>query len=298
MVAGAFSYAFAQAPTFDFESWNGNDPTGWVSANAVSLLGNPQSVFKETASVHSGTAAMKLVTVTLTNNPSPASIPNPMGAAFPGVVNLSPLGMADGCQFTGRPATVDFWYKYAPVGGDSAACVVFLTKWNTNRDTIAYGVWSINSAVSSYALSSINMIYNGSFSNMLPDTLHLYFTSTCYGTLTCGTAGSTLWVDDISFNGWNGINENPDGINVSVFPNPAADLVNIHVDALSDAYTVSVFDVEGKAIMAGLLSPSSNGMNRKSAVINTTSMASGIYTYRITNEQGQSLRSGKFSVSK
>jgi hypothetical protein len=300
IVMGSSVAGFAQAPTMDFESWSGNNPSGWVSANAIMLLGNPQSVFKETiaANVHGGANSMKIVTVTLTNNPDPAAIPNPMGVAFPGVVNLSPLSLKDGYQYSGRPTTANFWYKYAPVGADSASCFIMLSKWNTSRDTIAVGGWILNAAASSYAQATINLTYDAAFSNMIPDTMRIYYTATCYSTLTCGTAGSTLWVDDISFSGWNGINENPGSEGVTLFPNPASEFVNISVDALNEAYSVSVFDATGRMISSSTLAASNNGMNRKSGVVNTSTLAAGLYSYAITTQEGTSLRSGKFNVAR
>jgi hypothetical protein len=298
VISGMYLSGFAQAPTLDFESWSGNNPSGWVSANAIMLLGNPQSVFNETtaANVHGGVSSMKIVTVTLTNNPDPANVPNPMGAAFPGVVNLSPLSLKDGYQYAGRPTTANFWYKYAPVGADSASCFIMLSKWNTTRDTIAVGGWVLKTAATSYAQATINLTYDAAFSTMIPDTMRLYYSATCYATLSCGTAGSTLWVDDIGFSGWNGVNENPNAEGVTLYPNPANEFVNISVDALNEAYSVSAFDATGRIISTAALLSATNGMNRKSGVINTASLPSGLYSYTVNSKEGIAVRSGKFSV--
>lgn len=291
--------AFAQT-TMDFETWSGNDPQGWVSGNAIMLLGNPQSVFKETlaANVHGGTSSMKLVTVTLTNNPDPTSIPDPMGAAFPGVVNMSPLGLKDGFPYTARPATASFWYKYTPVGGDSSSCFVMLSKWNgTSRDTIAVGGLVMMGAAA-YTQGNINLIYDGAFSSVFPDSMRLYFSATCYTSLNCGTAGSTLWVDDITFTGWNGMNEPVSSEGVTLFPNPAVDHVTISVDALESAASVIAYDAAGKAVASASLTAPTNGTNNKTGKINTSALSSGLYSYSIIDTNGNSLRSGKFSVVK
>jgi hypothetical protein len=305
-ISGALISSYAQAPTWDFETWTGTgasiEPSGWLSENAVvlpPLYNNVQSVFQATgADTHSGTYAMKIVTVALVSNPDPATIPDPMGAAWPGKINYSPLSLKDGLQFTGRPATVDFWYKYAPTGSDSASCLVILSKWNTSRDTIATGGWVLKTAVSSYALSTMNLVYNPAFSTMLPDTMRIYFSATCWFPISCGKVGSTLWVDDIAFNGWNGVNENPNAIGVTLFPNPASDFATISVDALNEAYSATAYDATGRIVSTIPLSSSTNGMNRRSGIINTSGLASGFYSYTINDNNGNPLRSGKFSVVK
>lgn len=303
-VSGAFSCAFAQLPTFDFESWTGTgpgiEPTGWVSGNAITSFpfSNPQSVFQEStaANVHSGTYSMKLVTVTLSNNPDPTTIPNPMGAAFPGIVSISPLGLVDGFAYASRPADCQFWYKYSPVGADSASAYIVLTKWNSpKRDTIAAGGWVLKTAATTYTQATLNLIYDPAFNSMVSDTIHLYFTATCYSTLTCGTAGSTLWVDDISLNGWNGINEYPGSEGVSVYPNPANEFVTISLDA-ADAVSLNAYDATGRIISSVPFYQATNGMNKKTGTITTSALAAGIYSYSILDKNGSFLRSGKFSV--
>lgn len=303
VVSGSFLFASAQ-PTWDFESWTGSgvgiEPSGWVSGNAITSppFNNPQSVFQETTAgkVHSGTYSMKLVTVTLTNNPSPTTIPNPMGAAFPGAISFSPLGLKDGCAFGSRPNTVQFWYQYTPTGGDSASCFVMLSKWNgASRDTIAVGGVVIQSAASSYTQSTITMQYLST--TLIPDSMRLYFSATCYTTLTCGTAGSTLWVDDITFSGWNGINEHPSSTDVIVYPNPASSYVNVIAD-VNEAASVIAYDMTGRMVSTTALSSSNNGSNRMSGVINTSDYSAGLYSYSVLDKDGNALRNGTFNVVK
>ena len=295
LISGTSFCLFAQ-PTMDFETWTGNDPQGWISGNAIMLLGNPQSVFKETiaANVHGGTASMKIVTVTLTNNPDPTAIPDPMGAAFPGKVNLAPLSMKDGYDYFSRPATCSFWYKYAPTGGDSSSCFIMLSKWNgTSRDTLGVGGLVMMSAAS-FTQGTVNMIYDPVFSNTLPDSMRIYFTATCYTTLTCGTAGSTLWVDDVTFAGWNGINEHQNAQGVALFPNPAADHVTVTVAGLEEeSYVVVAYDATGRSVASASLSLF-NG--RRSGILNTSALSSGLYSYSILDKNGKAVRAGKFSV--
>lgn len=306
--SGVVLFVSAQAqPTWDFESWTGSgsgiQPTGWVSGNAITgfPFSNPQSVFQETTpgKVHGGMYSMKLVTVDLTNNPDPSSIPDPIGIAFPGQISISPLGMKDGFAYSGRPNSVDFWYQYIPVGNDSASCFVILSKWNSStnmRDTVAVGGTVIKTAASSYMQSSFTLLYLSA--TLIPDTMRIYFTATCYASLTCGTAGSTLWVDDITFTGWNGVNEHLSSNNVVVYPNPASDFLQVSVDALSEAHLVSIYDVLGKKVCSVELAQETNGMNRKTAKVDAKRLPTGAYSYGISDKIGNVLRSGKFNIVK
>ena len=291
--------AFAQTTTWDFEAWTGNEPTGWISENELMLLGNPQSCFKESvpANVHSGSFSMNLLSVTMTNNPG-NSLPNPIGLAAPGkLVSFVPKF---GIQYTARPNAVDFWYKYTPVLGDTAEFLI--TLWNSaTGDTLAAGYWKTGATVSTYASQTVTLTYNPAFSTEFPDSMALTFSSTklfnpdyslC---LNCGAAGSNLWVDDINFTGWNGINEHPSSNNVIVYPNPSTNYANIIAD-VAEAASVNIYDVTGKMVSSSSLEQTVNMINRKEGVINTSKFSAGIYSYSILDKSGTSLRNGKFSV--
>ncbi|HEY4799232.1 MAG TPA: T9SS type A sorting domain-containing protein [Bacteroidia bacterium] len=297
--------AYCQTPTLDFESWTGTganiEPTGWLSENAVvlpPLYNNPQSVFQVTgAETHGGTYAMKIVSVSMTT--PIAGLPNPIGLAAPG----QQVGVAPkfGFPYAARPNTMTFWAKYSPVSGDTAECAISI--WNsTTHDTIATGVWKNAPTIGAYAQQTINLIYNPAFSSELPDSMGLTFSSTILFNpnysicMNCGKVGSMLWVDDISFNGWNGIFEQLSSEGVSVFPNPAKDFLTIAVDGLDNVASVNVFDATGRRITSGLLSQSLNGMAKKSTVITTSDFSQGIYSFSVLDKNGNAVRIGKFSV--
>jgi hypothetical protein len=126
--------------------------------------------------------------------------------------------------------------------------------------------------------------------------MRIYFTATCISSLTCGVAGSTLWVDDITFTGWNGVNESISSMSITVYPNPASDIVQIAVDALKEAETVNVYDVMGKMVYRVHLSGAGNGMNRKMGKIDATNLTVGLYLYSVMDKNGRMLRAGNFSV--
>jgi len=314
IISGISFCAFAQPPTWDFESWTGTgtgiEPFGWISENAAILppiYNNPQSVFQATgADVHSGTYAMQIVSVKMTSNPAPTQLPDPVGIAATGAVSFVPPSLKFGFANSSRPASVSFWYKYTPAaGGDVGGCFVALTKWNTTtnkRDTIANGLWTTTAAVTAYTSQSVNLTYYST--TEFPDSMAIIFSSTNLFNLNytlclnCGKAGSTLWVDDIAFSGNNAVNEHLSSEGVTLYPNPASEYVNISVDALNEAFSVSVFDVTGKLAATAPLNLSNSIVSRRSGVINTADLATGLYSYTVLDQSGAALRAGKFSVVK
>lgn len=300
-ISGAYFCTYAQ-PTFDFETWNGTEPSGWISENELMPVGDPQSCFKETtpANVHSGASSMKLLSVTMTTNPG-NSLPNPIGLAAPGTnVSFTPKF---GMPYTGRPAVVSFWYQYSPVANDTAEFLV--TIWNsTTHDTLASGYWKTGMNVTNYTNQNVSLVYNPTKPlTESPDSMALTFSSTALFNpnytlcMNCGQPGSILWVDDVTFSGWNGINEHPSSNDIITFPNPANEYINIIAD-VSDAYSVIAYDAMGKKVSSASFNQTINGMNRKEGTLNTSNLSSGLYSYSVLDKSGSVLRAGKFSVAK
>lgn len=302
----SFTISYSQ-PTFDFESWttmnNGTiavpeEPSGWVTENQlVSILspGNDSSIFKVSGTeAHGGLYAMKIKTVKVNNDPTSGQIPNPAGVAYTGKVQISPVKLINGFPYTGRPASCDFWYKYSPITGDSASGSVIFTKWNgTKTDTIGWGGVVIKNAVTGYIQANFSVTYSDL--TTFPDTMIVAFSATCWANYTCGKIGSTLWVDDVTFSGWNGINEHASSNDIILFPNPANDFANIIAD-VNDASAVIVYDVTARIVSSSMLSQSKAGMNRKEGTINTSGLSRGLYCYSVIDKSGIILRAGKFNV--
>jgi hypothetical protein len=300
--------AFAQ-PTMDFDTpspgWTGSGANiepigGWISANALTGFGDPQSVFQATApNVHGGTYAMQITSVALALNPAPTSLPSPIGLAATG--GLVGTTLKFGFPFSVRPTSISFWYKYTPVTNDTAAC--FMVLWN-GIDTVGTGFWKTGATVGSYTQQTVTLNYNPAYASVTPDSAALIFSSTrlfnsnykfC---LNCGQAGSILWVDDINIPGWSGMNEIEMSKGVSVFPNPAHDLATITLDNVSEAATVEVFDITGRLISTIPFSEAANVVDKKSAIIPTRGMSAGFYSLSVYDKSKHLLRSGKLNVVK
>ena len=237
-------------PNGGFENWTTEfsyeNPDGRQTGNFFSLLNppNPLSTFKATGiDTHSGFYALKLKTVYLNNNPWPGVIEDTSGAAFTGKVNPSPFSYKYGYSYTGRPEKLGFWCKYTPVGNDTANIVVSLQKFNgTTHDTIGGGAINIL-ATAQYTFFQIDISY---LSTALPDTASILILSS--KNRLSARINSTLYVDDVLFTGWVGIDEkNSVADKVKIFPNPVKEALTISAK-VEDAANVRIFDSFGKSV--------------------------------------------------
>ncbi|HOV55782.1 MAG TPA: T9SS type A sorting domain-containing protein, partial [Bacteroidales bacterium] len=75
------------------------------------------------------------------------------------------------------------------------------------------------------------------------------------------------------------INENDfTNINISIYPNPVNDILNIHFQNNADKASVQILDIMGRIFYNEVLSNINNDL-----IINTASMPSGTYIIRVIN---------------
>ena len=286
-------------PNAGFESWAssiGEDtqPLGWVSYNiftaplidpgntnptALSQAGPPDNF--------QGNYSAKMTTVDLVTNPSATTIPNRGGFMMAGSVSFVAPYLYSGYQFSSRPTSFSYAYKYTPVGVDTAIILVAVTHWNgTSRDTIAAAVDFMVFTSGAYGIRNMNMNYNPLYNNVFPDTAIIYFSPS---SLYSPQAGSTLFIDAISFSGYNGINEGLMSNSVSVYPNPSSNITNFDVVS-ENAHKVIAYDLTGREVNWTII-------NNKSAKLSTYNMTPGVYTYTIVTAENEVLSYGKFAVA-
>lgn len=291
-VSGIF-HSIAQ-PNGGFENWTAEasyeNPDGWATINFLSLTNppNPLSVFKAIGiDKHSGNYAMKLKTIALNNNPNPGIIGDTTGGVFTGKINLSPFSFVYGFPYAGRPEKLEFWAKYEPVNNDTAETFVVLFKSNgAIRDTVGFGRITIP-ATPLYNLFQMDITY---YSNAIPDTASMAFGASQYKS-GISSVGSTLYLDDLAFTGWVGINEkNQYTEKVKIFPNPAKDNLKI-ITEIEEAENIKITDISGKKMGRFKI-------QNFNAIINTTFFAEGIYFYEVVDKKEKIHTKGKFSVVK
>ncbi len=97
-------------------------------------------------------------------------------------------------------------------------------------------------------------------------------------------------IDDIMIRGSLpsvGVEENSNTLNLSVYPNPANDLVQVRYELLSETtVTISIYDVTGKLVNS--ISKGNQPNGRHFATVNAAELAKGFYTIAVQTAKGVS----------
>jgi hypothetical protein len=196
-----------------FETWNTvggyQEPEGWSTLNSFTT--GVQTVTKETtaANVHSGTASLKVQTLTVSGQPQ-------YGFLTTGHVN-SASGTAKGATpFSGsvRPVALTGWYKYSAVNGDSALIHVFVYKAGGQATSPAQGRMALGNN-SGWKQFSIPIYYQ---ITGVPDSIRISVYSS--GNVPA-ELNSTLWLDDLAWSYASDVQE-PEESTLGIFPNPVS----------------------------------------------------------------------------
>ena len=78
--------------------------------------------------------------------------------------------------------------------------------------------------------------------------------------------------------------------NVQLFPNPASGLVNVFVKDLKGEATLTIFDATGRNVSSSMLTANQN-------TISISGLTAGMYIYRVANEQGAVIKTGKLMIA-
>jgi hypothetical protein len=313
MFASITTAAFSQSvPNGDIENWDSLHSTtttaywwqpSFVGLNWLGTLNSlaglpvtsggpgPVTVYRTTDS-YSGIYAAKLVTNHLVFGVVTIRIPGMLGTAVMDMTGVKAIlgNPCPGC----KPLHFKGFYKYEPVGGDSCAVVVLVSKWNNTtlkRDTIAYGEMIQTSAVNTYTPFDIAMNYSGTD---VPDTLtYLMVASAGFNMnnfmLCVGNDGSTMYVDELSLEYPAGIEQSlmPE-VAVKVYPNPASEQVTIELSDKVDNGRLEVYTVEGKSI-------GTYTMKELKTTLAVKNFTSGTYYFKLM-EKNHLLNTGTFII--
>ncbi len=279
-------------PNPGYENWIQNfdysEPEGWGTLNLLGgLFGNPFTVFQDSLTPYAGTYALQLTTTVLTNNPDTVNLRDTIGVLFSGSLSFS--SQVFGFPYTQTPDKFNFYYKYFPSGNDTAFCNVQLFKWNSTtgmRDTLASGYFNQPAATGSYAHALVDLVYNGQFSGINPDTAMITFSaSSDYIPM----PGSSLFIDEMSFSGNVGIEEQALS-KVLTYPNPASNELNLKFSNTESAKVV-IFDVGGKAVLK-------SDVTSKEIKLTVSSLINGLYFYKTFDKNNAVVSSGKFNIAR
>lgn len=282
-----FAVNAQQVPNSSFDNWASPfAPDGWTSYDAIFGM-NLGLCNKDTVDKIYGPASVKVSADSVAGFESYGVV---NGAVILGSGSANPQPSFSGIPFTYKPDTLFVAYKYTSPGTDTAGLLLRMTNGGTGIFINGYNTIGLPlDTTSQWALiySVITSFYGGSTS---PDTLLVQFVSS-YGD---PIKGSTLHVDAVLFGYVNpplAIKELAEKLSVTVYPNPAADVINISSSESMNDLKVYITDVTGK--IAG-----ASELNGTTTSINVSNLANGTYIYRIADKTGNLLKSGQFSVTK
>lgn len=290
LVVAFFSGQAQTIPNAGFETWTSPlAPDGWATYSSAYGV-NIGLVAQDTVDKAVGTSSIRIYNDSVAGQGSLGVVP---GVASLGSGTAGAQGpIFKGVPFPYRPDTLFFAYKYTSTGADTAGVSLSMTK--NGASVFAGGYTSIGfglDKISQWALiyAPITSVYANS--TITPDSLIIQFRSSVIDN---SIKGSTLHVDQVFFSASSpatGINDISSKIEVSIFPNPATDQLNITADLNLEGHQVVITDMNGKLVR---IRPLTNGVNS----IELSDVASGNYIYRIADKTGRFIKQDRFTVAK
>jgi hypothetical protein len=262
----SFTGSLIAFPNGGFETWNTLStvsPDNWFSFNFACLPGDTSAT--KTTDHYDGTYAMKLKSVPLT-------IGDTMGFLTNGTFGSN--GPAGGLPISQNPSFITGYYKYIPVGLDTAIAVGMDFYHNTITDSVNTLDASFIKLppASSYTYFEIPFSYNGT---PVTDTVNVTFASGNAQGAFAGL-GSTLFLDQLGILYMPvGVSENDQQTtNVTVFPNPSNGNCGLSINLKDDqSLSIELYDSKGQKVYSEKLDNANNTVNK----LNLSALAKGIY---------------------
>lgn len=276
--------AAQEIPNGGFETWSGSPeaPDSWGALSfSLPLLGDFVSATKSTDS-HTGDFALALesINIPILN----LAIP---GAATTGTLNQFTFQSSGGFPFELRPNAIKGYYKYQPVGADTASVEALLTRWNEDlgqRDTVGYGKKIFRDAIGSYKLFSVPIVLDATAS---PDTARI----TVYSSSRSNpTAGSKLFLDDLEFFTTTAGIEEKTASDIELYPNPAINVISLQGSALGTQHSVYITNMLGQCMLT-------SKVKAGGFTCNTEQFPAGLYFCTIIDAQGAVVKHLKFIIN-
>ena len=283
LFASVVMAANAQLTNGDLETWtpftgstNYDEPgTGATrtahflrTLNELNDITGPLSCYKTDTS-HGGIYAARIKSVTFFGY----FIPGFLGT---GDINFGASTLYLGRQYTSQPNSFSTWYKYAPVGGDSAKFEVIFTLYdalNMVSNPIGYGSSTILTGTSTWTNLQFNITWD---TIAAPDTAIIIASSSGGYDInnflaSAGQIGSQLWVDDMTLQmGFASTDPEYINKNVNIYPNPSSDFVNISLADLPQDLKLFVYDMNGKQVLVKV-------MNSNNYLLDISTLPNGMY---------------------
>lgn len=247
----------------DFELWTPiilYKPAQWYMNN-----GGGSSSVTQTTDKHSGNDAVEMKTTVGNDKSGPVASAGSISTGYYERNcnnNCSPLG---GFPLANQIDTLGFWYKYAPMGGDTA---VVSLNFKKNGVAMYYTEKKLNSAAS---YQYVELPFN---TWQVPDTVIVQFQSSLWQHTSLGYVGSVLKVDEAGFKSQKvttGILNHRMDEKITIFPNPGNGIFSIQSDVKISL--IEVKNMLGENIYS--VQPIDND-----AVIDLSNQPKGVYFYQ------------------
>lgn len=268
--------AFAQIPNNSFETWMSmgtySNPDNWDNLNMMTSSSGVYTATKGTGGASGGGSSY--LKLTSKNVNGMGVMP---GVAICGTLDMATFKPTKGFSYTMRPANLTGSWQYMASGADAGFVAVYLTKWNSTmmmRDTIATAIEPLVGMAMSWATFNINLNY---MSSAMPDSAVIILSASG----TTPVANSYLYVDNMSFSGTaTGINNIENVVsNISVYPNPSTENINIQLNAQKTSLVkFQLVDLTGKLVKevtAGEI------QGKYATSINTNGITKGTYFLKV-----------------
>lgn len=284
-IAATQANAQTTIPNLNFEDWTlsssgrFNDPnpsTIWATPNYAMdlILGNPStSIVQKSSDMHGGSFAALMKSRTIVGSFVGATLfTGSLDASIP----FSPVPKL-GVPFTGRPISMQGWYKYTSVNNDSSSIYILLSKWNTTtnqRDIIGFKEKRDYATVSSYTPFELEIDYT---SSNIPDSITIVFSASAGAENNLGEVGSSLWVDDVNLN-YFPLGTTKAKINSSaIYPNPCHNYLNLR--GIDYPFDYTLFSLSGQIL--------STEKQCNLPIISTEKLPLGCYWIQIENKSAK-----------
>ncbi|MDO7846571.1 T9SS type A sorting domain-containing protein [Hymenobacter sp. M29] len=282
--------ARAQTPIANasFETWAGTPekPAGWLTTDdvyaAVFGVQVATGTVRKSPAAHSGTFAAQLQTTTAQGLGTNAGT-LVLGSALS--INAQFDFEKIGQPYTGRPASLQFYYRLSGPLTDSAGVALELTRRvNGQRVVVGYAGqpgragYPLPALAAAYTLATVPIQY---VSNLPPDSVRISFTS---GEADVLTAGTTLLIDDVALVGGTLPTRTARAETALLaYPNPSPDgRFTLQLPAPTAAAEVRVTDALGREVAREAWA----NAPRRSQVLNLLAQPAGLYTVRVLTAAG------------
>ena len=253
----------------------------------------PVTVFK-TTDKYSGTYAAKGVSQNFNIGPVTIFIPGMIGTAVMDMVGVRAV-LGKPCPNC-KPLRFKGYYKFVPVGGDSCAAVILLSRWNAiakKRDTVGFGKMVQHSAVTSYTQFDIPINYreSGAVDSMTMLVVSSAGFNVINFTGSVGQPGNTMYVDALMLEYPAGIQQMlmPE-VSVNTYPNPASDILHVELSKEVSNGLFEIYNTAGKVVGSYATSMLKNA-------IPVSNLGNGVYYFRLMSGK-ELMNTGSFVISK